>query len=440
MGLIRMAKTEYAVIEAQPTFENLIFDKPFQIGKGIIKEIVLATIKAKISDEKKIGEGIGQVLYSDIWSSPENTLAENLSLSLKDNPETKHFVMSGKMENFSTGVCREIKGSRFINPMQFYLDIRKTLFEKGKNSGLNGLTSVLAVSPIDLALWDAFGKIKNKSTYSCLDELTMQESLEDRLGMGYKNLQFSDFFRKPNREVRLLYTLAINDLLSELEREIKENGIDAVKIKLQGSVEEDVVRVRDVERVFSSLGIENYVLTLDPNEKYQGTGHLRDFLKKLKAESKKALENVSYIEQPTSRIFDTSIHDMRELADFRIPVIIDEGAYNHETLVEMKNLGWNGIALKPTAKTFSETLLELAIARRNNWHICVQDLTNPSVALVHHLNFIRRTILKNVPAEANARQYCYSSKERLPQEYWGLYEVRNGRIDTRVIRGKGLGY
>src|SRR3989344_778782 len=148
MGLIRMAKTEYAVIEAQPTFENLIFDKPFQIGKGIIKEIVLATIKAKISDEKKIGEGIGQVLYSDIWSSPENTLAENLSLSLKDNPETKHFVMSGKMENFSTGVCREIKGSRFINPMQFYLDIRKTLFEKGKNSGLNGLTSVLAVSPI----------------------------------------------------------------------------------------------------------------------------------------------------------------------------------------------------------------------------------------------------------------------------------------------------
>jgi hypothetical protein len=70
--------------------------------------------------------------------------------------------------------------------------------------------------------------------------------------------------------------------------------------------------------------------------------------------------------------------------------------------------------------------------------LCVQDLTCPGASLIQSAS-----LAAHVPGvsaiEANARQYCPVANRGWEERFPGIFEVRDGMMDTSVLTGVGLG-
>jgi hypothetical protein len=79
-----------------------------------------------------------------------------------------------------------------------------------------------------------------------------------------------------------------------------------------------------------------------------------------------------------------------------------------------------------------------AAAMKFNMFRCVQDLTCPGAALVQSA-----AIASHIPGvtalEANAREYVPSANKGWEKRYPGIFNVRNGYLDTSTLTGPGLG-
>jgi hypothetical protein len=69
----------------------------------------------------------------------------------------------------------------------------------------------------------------------------------------------------------------------------------------------------------------------------------------------------------------------------------------------------------------------------------IQDLTNPSLALIESVGFAARTNpIKGV--ETNSRQFFPQANHLLAEAHSGLCEIRDGYARTASISGTGLGF
>jgi hypothetical protein len=95
------------------------------------------------------------------------------------------------------------------------------------------------------------------------------------------------------------------------------------------------------------------------------------------------------------------------------------------------------VALK-ACKGQSQTLLLAAAAQKYKMFRCVQDLTCLGAGLVHWVGIA--THITGVSAlEANAREYVPAARRGWEKRYPGIFEVRDGYIDTTGLNGPGLG-
>ncbi len=120
-------------------------------------------------------------------------------------------------------------------------------------------------------------------------------------------------------------------------------------------------------------------------------------------------------------------------------MIIDESLVGLETFELAMELGWSGIALK-SCKGQSGSLVLAAKAGEMGIPYTVQDLTNPSLALIHSVGLGAR-LNTMMGVEANSRQF-FPGSTRLGEKtvHDGVFTVTNGVASTASIRGTGLGY
>ena len=151
-----------------------------------------------------------------------------------------------------------------------------------------------------------------------------------------------------------------------------------------------------------------------------------------------AFDRIQYIEQPTSRNLDAeNAPKMHEVAKIK-PVVIDEALVSYESLLQARELGYSGIALK-ACKGQTESLLMAAAAQKFGMFLCVQDLTCPGASFLHSCSLAAR--IPGVAAiEGNARQYCPSANQKWAKKLPTLFNVKNGTIDTSRLAGPGLGF
>ncbi|HEY4085299.1 MAG TPA: hypothetical protein VGM43_05140, partial [Bryobacteraceae bacterium] len=86
----------------------------------------------------------------------------------------------------------------------------------------------------------------------------------------------------------------------------------------------------------------------------------------------------------------------------------------------------------------SQTLLLAAAAQKYKMFRCVQDLTCPGAALVHSVG-IAAHIPGTAAVEANGREYVPSASKGWEKRYPGIFNVRDGYLDTTGLDGPGLG-
>ena len=129
--------------------------------------------------------------------------------------------------------------------------------------------------------------------------------------------------------------------------------------------------------------------------------------------------------------------DVRELAAMK-PLLMDESAHDWEHVKLGHSLGWNGVALK-TCKTQTGAILSLCWALAHDMHLMVQDLTNPMLAQLPHVQ-----LAANIPTmmgvETNAMQFYPQASDAEGKVHPGIYKRRNGQLDLSTISGPGFGY
>jgi hypothetical protein len=109
-----------------------------------------------------------------------------------------------------------------------------------------------------------------------------------------------------------------------------------------------------------------------------------------------------YVEQPFPYEIMEHPIDVHSVSA-RKPLFMDESAHDWQHVAFGRNLGWTGVALK-TCKTCSGALLSLCFAKAHGMTLMVQDLTNPMLAQIPHVELASHsgTIMG---VETNAMQF-----------------------------------
>jgi L-alanine-DL-glutamate epimerase-like enolase superfamily enzyme len=219
---------------------------------------------------------------------------------------------------------------------------------------------------------------------------------------------------------------------------ITRDGLTHLKIKLNGDdAGWDVSRVLNVDRVATATADRQFRYSLDFNERCQNVDYLLDVLNRVKEQSPAAFARIQYVEQPTARDLKANPANRMHKAAELLPVVIDESLLDLETLLLAREQGYTGVAFK-ACKGQTQSLLLAAAAQKFGLFRCVQDLTCPGASLIHSAGLAAH--IPGVAAiEANSRQYCPAANEEWEERFPGVFSVRDGRMNTSVLIGPGLG-
>jgi len=178
-------------------------------------------------------------------------------------------------------------------------------------------------------------------------------------------------------------------------------------------------------------------MSVDTNEQCQSPEYIIEYLNKVKEKEIDVFNEILYIEQPTERNLKAHSWNMGEITKLK-PVIIDESLTSVEDFKLAREYGWSGIALK-SCKCLSSDLIFVPLAELSGIPYTVQDLTNPSIALIESIGLAARIhTIKGV--EANSRQFFPMANEPESKVHPELYNIKNGVAKTTSIIGTGLGF
>src|SRR4029079_12753700 len=85
-------------------------------------------------------------------------------------------------------------------------------------------------------------------------------------------------------------------------------------------------------------------------------------------------------------------------------------------------------------KTQTEAILSLCWAKAHGMHVMVQDLTNPMLAQIPHVQLAAHADTM-MGVESNAMQFYPDASAPEAQVHPGLFQRRNGRLDLSSLHG-----
>lgn len=426
---------------------------PLKFGSVVVSESV--SLIARVLVKRKGGGeavGFGSMPLVCEWAFPDPTV------EYYDKLEGMKLVA----ERYARVLEKEASSGLYLHPIDWFIKFESEI-PKLTNSisrelklkvPLPILASLVAISPIDAAIHDGFGKANGICSYDGYGPKYMERDLSHYLGPRFKGKYISDYI-KPRYEPKMpifhlvggLDKLTKDEVGPEdprdgfpvsLEEWIERDGIFCFKIKLTGvDLEWDVKRTKDVsnvvrEKLKEAFDRNEYYFSVDFNEMHKSPDETLEYLRRVKREDPETFERILYVEQPVSR----------DLAKYRFymgtvgavkPVLADEGVTDINSFDLALSLGWSGVALK-TCKCHSSALLLVAKAEELGVPYSVQDLTCPGLALVHSAGFAAR--IKPIKGfEYNARQYLPSAFPEVQSKYKEIFEVKEGFVKTGILNG-----
>jgi hypothetical protein len=285
----------------------------------------------------------------------------------------------------------------------------------------------------------------------------MAHDLSHYLGPDFRDEYLEQYvLREPKPRLALYHSVGASDPIEEsdikqrihdglpetLREWINYNGLTHIKIKLEGDdLLWDLERVVRIDRITSEAqqarGVDNWVYSLDFNERCPNVGYLLDFLHRLKERTPAGFERIQYIEQPTARDLEKHRENVMHEASKLRPIVIDESLTGLDMLMLAREIGYTGAALK-ACKGQSQAMLMAAAGQKYKMFLCVQDLTCPGASLVHSVG-----LAAHVPGvtavEANARHYVPAANKPWESKFPGIFIVKDGKMRTGNLNRPGLG-
>ncbi len=424
------------------------FRTPLKFGAVTVEDIPIGYAKATVENRRgEVGVGWGAMFLMDLWAWPAaRAPREATTQVMRDLFDAYAALAQGRAD--------------FAHPIDLFLTSEEELRRLGREAcarltpgeEIPFLGALVAASPVDHALHDAFGNVNRIDSYRGYGPEHMSSDMSRQLGPDYAGVYPSQFLRQDYLpSVPIFHLVGGADFLrrgevaadmpddgvpNSLDAWIERDGVFCLKVKLKGSdLAWDVERTLAVSEVYHEVrerrraGLkERPTLTADFNEQCPSPDYVIEYLHGVREKRSRVYDELLYIEQPTERDLEAHRWDMRPLAALK-PVLIDESLTSVSDFRRALELGWSGVALK-SCKCLSSDLVLLCAAELAGIPYAVQDLTNPSLALIESVGLAARTRTIMVPR----------ANEQCAKVHPDLFKIRDGRAYTRSMRGFGLGF
>ncbi len=450
-----MAKaTDIRICDARASTQYFKYRAPAKFGGRTVTDVVLldVTVEVETRDGRR-GRGFGSMPVGNIWAWPSRMLSTQQTLSA--------------MIEFGQRLIRQASEYRGMgHPLEITHELSSAqrseahavASEHSLPEPMPRLAQLVAASPLEAAIHDAYGKALGQNSYNLLAPEFVSADLSTYLTPEFAGEYLDRYtLREPKPRMPLYHLIGaldpltdadipkrLNDGLPETLGEwIAADGLTHLKIKLAGDdLKWDVERVLAIEQVAAEAqaarGRTAWQYSADFNERCPNVEYLLDFLARVGERSPAGLARLQYIEQPTARDLKAKPENRMHAAARIKPVVIDESLVDLESLELARELGYSGVALK-ACKGHSGALLMGAAAQKYGMFLCVQDLTCPGASFLHSASLAAR--VPGVAAiEGNARQYCPAANRGWAERYPTMFKITDGTIGTAVLSGPGLGF
>jgi L-alanine-DL-glutamate epimerase-like enolase superfamily enzyme len=424
-----------------------------KFGGRVVRDVVVFDVVAKVKTRNgKIAEGFGSMTMGNIWAWPAG----------KTNPTDSLATMI----RFGQKVVRSAAGyQEWGHPLELTYDFSKqysplaeTVITNVDAEPIPKLAQLVAASPFEAAIFDAYGRVHEENVYNLLSKEFCNRDLEYYLGHEFRGEYLDCYTLRQPKERMPLYHLVgaldpltdadinepLNDGLPETFAQwIPFNGLTHIKIKLNGDqLDWDVDRVVAIDRIAEAeqakRGCTNWFYSADFNERCPNVEYVLSFLNKINEKSPQAIRRLQYLEQPTNRDLKAFPENKMQQAAAIKPVVIDESLVDLESLYDSRRMGYSGVALK-ACKGQSEALLMAAAAQKYKMFLCVQDLTCVGASFLHSATLSAR--IPTVAAiEGNGRQYSPKANSGWDKKYPSMFVIKDGTLGTFVLNETGLGF
>jgi L-alanine-DL-glutamate epimerase-like enolase superfamily enzyme len=427
---------------------------PLKFGHQVLTHMTCARVKVVVVDRAgRTAEGWGETPLSVEWSWPSQLPYE-----------PRHQSMRRLCERVAAAWTRLHAFGHPLELGQDFLDhvLPGLLAEHNQAAGLPEpmprLAALLCASTVDLAVHDAYGNLHGCSTYATYNSQFMNRDLAAYLQPAEgTNIRFAGRFPqefltlpRPDR-VPAWHLVGGLDPLDPadirppspndghpvaLSQWIERDGLLCLKVKLRGNdAAWDYDRLVRVGRLGDRLGAR--WLSADFNCTVTDPAYVNTILDRLLAEQPKIFQMILYVEQPFPYDLEANPIDVHSVSA-RKPLFMDESAHDWKIVRLGRSLGWSGVALK-TCKTQTGALLSLCWARAHGMPLMVQDLANPMLAQVSHVQLAAHagTIMG---VETNGSQFFPAASLPEAQVHPGLYRRHGGQVDLGTLGPTGLGY
>ncbi len=432
--------------EVRTSYEDFLYRTPIKFGGSVVDRVTLLNVHCRVRGRNgKTAEGFGSMPMGNVWSFPSKRMTYNQTLrAMKD--------LAGRIEKI-TGEFKE-----WGHPIDLNIALEPAYcaaavdISRGLAEPIPPLCTLVAGSPFDAAIHDAYGKLHGRNSFDTLGPEFLRDDLSHYLGPEFRGERLDRYIlAKAKPEMPLYHLVGAVDPITEadivkrvgdelpetLPEWIRYNGITHIKVKLNGDDRNwDLNRVIRVHEAATQVR-NDLVYSLDFNEKCPNVDYLVEFLHKLKARAAGAFSRIQYVEQPTARDLKANRQNDVRAASELVPVVIDESLTSKEAFLLALQMGYSGAALK-ACKGQSQSLLIAALGQKRGVFLCVQDLTCPGASLVHSVS-----LAAHVPTvraiEANARQYVPAANRGWEKRFPGIFNVKDGMVRTNGVDGPGLG-
>jgi L-alanine-DL-glutamate epimerase-like enolase superfamily enzyme len=446
--------TDIRIVDAHCSFEPVKFRSPLKFGGRVQEGSELINVELKVESRGgKHATGRGSMPLGNIWAWPSDAVTPEQSVAAMKQFAKETTEMVADYQDFDHPLDIMYRVSAEYAHLGKLISKRLNLPEV-----MPALAELVAASPLDAAVHDAYGRVHGINSYNALSKEFVNFDLSEYLDKQFAGEYLDQYtLRKPKERLPLYHlvgaldpltagevTKKVGDKLPEhLGEWIPTDGLTHLKVKLNGDdFGWDVERLLAVEKVAveaqAKRGCKTWHYSLDFNEKCKDVQYVLDFLQKIREQAPAAYDRVQYIEQPTHR--DLKAHPenrMHEAAKLK-PIVIDESLVDYESLLLSREQGYSGVALK-ACKGHTDALLLGAAAEKFGMFLCVQDLTCPGFSFLHSASLAAR-LPSAAAIEGNSRQYCPSANRQWAALFPSMFKITDGTVGTGVLDGEGLGF
>ena len=286
--------TDIQIKQVATSQQRIDYRTPIKFGGRVVTDALLFNVEVEVETrDGRSGRGFGSMPMGNAWGWPSAQVAGEQTLAAMTELAERYAVAAGK--------CNEIADPLEItHALSVSLDDLSAEVTRGAGlaEAMPRLAQLVAASPVEAAIHDAFGKVHGQSAYNVLGADFANRDLSAYLNDEFKG-EFLDRYtlREPKPSMPLYHLVGaldplvdadiaqrIDDGLPETLGEwILADGLTHLKIKLAGDdLDWDVKRVAAIEAAAAAAqakrGATEWHYSLDFNEKCANVEYVLDFL------------------------------------------------------------------------------------------------------------------------------------------------------------------